>query len=133
VIVRVHQPVVAARASKDLRCAIGEHFVRVHVVRGARARLVHVHDELIAQTAGQYLVGRPDDGIRDGCVHPLERRVRLRRRFLDQDGGGDELRLRAQAADRKIACRPHRLDAVVGIVRDERFTERIALGAHRHC
>ena len=56
------------------------------------------------------------------------------RRFLDEDGGGDELVRRPQAADRKIFDRPLRLDPVVRIRRNGVFAERIALYAmHSDC
>ena len=49
VIVRMHARVGAARLAEELGGAVRDHFVRVHVVRGARARLIDVHDELVAQ------------------------------------------------------------------------------------
>ena len=56
---------VAARLAEHLRGAVGQHLVGVHVVRGAGAGLIHVDDELIAERAGQNLVGGGDDGARD--------------------------------------------------------------------
>ena len=68
VIVRVDARVLAARAAEDLRRAVGEDLVRVHVVRGAGARLIDVHDELVAQLPGEHVVGRADDRGRDRPV-----------------------------------------------------------------
>ena len=65
VVVRVHQRVLAARAAEDLGGAVGEHLVRVHVVRGAGPRLVHVDDELVAELAGEHFIRRSHDRIRD--------------------------------------------------------------------
>ena len=54
------------------------------------------------------------------------------RRFLDEDGGGDELVRRAQAADRKILGGALGLDAVVRVGGHGVLAERIALDAmHR--
>ena len=73
VIVRVHHGVGAARAAEKLGRAVGEHLVGVHVVRRARAGLVHVDDELIAQLAGKDFVCRGDDGIGNARVEASER------------------------------------------------------------
>ena len=70
-IVRVHARVGALRLAEDLAGAVREHLVRVHVVRRAGPGLVDVDDELIAQPAGQDLVGGLDDGAGDGRVEPL--------------------------------------------------------------
>ena len=86
-IVGVHAFVVAASRPEDLRGAIGQHLVGVHVVRGAGAGLVHVDDELIAKPAGQHLVGRGDDRARDVRIEAPERAVGFGRRLLDLDGG----------------------------------------------
>ena len=51
VIVRMHGRVLAALSAEDLVGAIGQHLVRVHVVRRARAGLIRIDDELIAVLA----------------------------------------------------------------------------------
>ena len=61
VIVGVHPPVGATTVPEDLGGAVGKHLVRVHVVRGAGARLVDVDDKLIAQPPLEHVVGGPDD------------------------------------------------------------------------
>ena len=99
----------------DLGGAVGEHLVGVHVVRRAGTGLVDVDDELIAKPAGENLVGGGDDGARDLRVEPAERGVRFGGGLLDENRGGDEIGLGAQAADREILDRPHRLHAVVGV------------------
>ena len=53
--------------------------------------------------------------LRDVGVEPAERRVGFGRGFLDQDGRGDEIGGRAQAADRKVLDRARRLHAVVRV------------------
>ena len=56
VVVGVHALVGAARPAEQLAGAVGEHLVRVHVVRRAGAGLIDVDDELVAQLAGEDLV-----------------------------------------------------------------------------
>ena len=62
---------------------------------------------------------------RDLRVEPAERGVRFGGRLLDENRGGDEIRLRAQAADREILDRAHRLHAVVGVGRNLQLAERV--------
>ena len=64
---------VAAPSAEELRGAVGQHLVGVHVVRRAGARLVDVDDELVAQRAGEDFVGRRDDRVGDVGVEPPER------------------------------------------------------------
>ena len=129
VIVGMHARVGAARLAEELAGAVGEHFVRVHVVRGAGAGLIDVDDELVAQAAAQDFVGGRDDGARHAGVEPAERRVRLGGGFLDEDRGGDEIGGRAQAADGEVLDRARRLDAVVRLGGNLQLAQRIALGA----
>ena len=132
VIVRMHLGVRALRRAEHFRGAVGEHLVGVHVVRRAGARLIHVDDELIAQLAGKNFVGGGHDGAADVGGQLARGLVGGRRGFLDEDGGGDELVRRAQAADRKIFDGPLGLDPVVRIRGHGVFAERIALYAmHR--
>ena len=63
VIVRMDRRVDAARLAEDLVGAVREDFVNVHVVARARARLVHVHDELVAVPAAEHLVGGLHDRV----------------------------------------------------------------------
>jgi hypothetical protein len=65
--------------------------------------LVHIDHELIAEAAGQDLVGRLLDGVGDLRVEPAERRVGGGGRLLDEDGGADELGRGVQAADGKVS------------------------------
>src|SRR5881398_1176297 len=48
VVVRMHRLVLATLAAQQLVRAVGEDLVTVHVVRRPRARLVRIHDELVA-------------------------------------------------------------------------------------
>ena len=128
-VVGVDQSVLALRPSEEFTGPIGQHLVDVHVVRRAGTRLIHVHDELIAERTVQNLVGRFHDCVADTGVQAAELDVRAGRRLLDEDGGGDELRGGVQAADREVFDGARRLDAVVGVSGNRMFAEGIALDA----
>ncbi len=132
VIVRVHERVLAAAATEDLRRTIGEHLVGVHVVRRAGAGLVHVHDELIAHPAGEHLVGRAPDRVGNAAIEPAERGIRCSRGFLDPDRRDDELRRRRQSADGKVLDRAPGLRAVIGSCRHFDVAERVVFDAVFH-
>ena len=63
VIVGVNRRVLATTTAEQLVGAVGEDLVAVHVVRRAGARLVGIHDELIAMLAGEHFIGGPHDGV----------------------------------------------------------------------
>ncbi len=128
----MHVVVHAPREAEVLSSPVGEHLVRVHVVRRAGARLIDVDDELIAQAAAEDLVGGGDDGGGDGRIEPQEIAVRFGRGLLDQHRCGDEIRRRAQAADREVVDCAGGLHAVVGGGGDIQLPQRVALGAERH-
>ena len=129
VVVRVNEPVLAARAAEELGGAVREHLVGVHVVRRAGARLVDVDDELVAQ-ARRPALRRPPGRWR--------RRSRASRRssatlacaaaFLTRMVAVTRSAGARKPADGEVLDGPRRLDAVVGVGRNGRFTEGIALG-----
>jgi hypothetical protein len=127
VVVRVDARVLAQGRTQDLGGAVGEHLVRVHVVRRAGARLVDVHDELVAQPAGEDLVSRLDDRGGDVAVQPPQSGVGAGARLLDEHGRGHQLRWCRQPADGEILNSAPGLDAVVGACRDPYFAQRVAL------
>ena len=132
VIVRMDLSVGASGAAEQLRGAVGEDFVGVHVVRRPRTGLVDVDDELITKLTAQDLVGRGDDGIPLARIEPLERAVGLRRGALDEHRGPDEAVGRGQAADRKVRARAGGLDAVVRLSWYFELAEGITLNSRRH-
>ena len=69
----MHARVAAARFAEDLGRAIREDLVRIHVMRRPRARLIHVHHELIAQAARENFVRRSGDRNGDVGRQPAER------------------------------------------------------------
>ena len=84
VVVGMDQLVVAALAAEDLDGAVGQHLVGVHIVRGASARLIDIHHEVLVPLAVQYLVGGLDDGVGDVRVEASGVAVGERRRLLHQ-------------------------------------------------
>jgi hypothetical protein len=127
VIVRVDSRVRAARAPQHLRGTVRKHLVRVHVVRRSGAGLIHVYDELIAQPAGEDLVGRVHNRLSNFMLKAAGGRVGRSRCLLDEYGCCDELFRRAQTADGKIFDGALSLDPVVRIRGHGVFAERIAL------
>ncbi len=125
VIVRVNAFVRAPGFTEDLAGAVGQHLVGVHVVRRARARLIHVDDELIAEAAGEDLVGSRADGGRDVGLETSQRGVGFRCGFLDEDCRDDEIVGSAKAADGKVLHRARGLHAVVGSVGNLERAQRI--------
>ena len=64
VVVRVHQPALAALAAQQLAGPVGQHLVDVHVGLGARSGLPDHQGEFLVVPPGQHLVGGGDDGRR---------------------------------------------------------------------
>ncbi len=126
----MHRRVLAALAAEDLVGAIREHFVRVHVVRRARAGLIRIDDELVAMLAGEHFVGR---------LRRSRRRARASRRpvslcvsaaaFLIHTCAVDERLERLQAADRKVLHGAQRLHAVQRVAGNVERAEGIFFAA----
>ena len=132
VVVGMDHGVPATRLSEEFQGPVGEHLVDVHVVRGPRPRLVHVHRELLVPAAADDLPRRRPDGVPDGRAQPAQRHVRLSGRQLHLGRGDDQRRVRAQPADRKILHRAHRLNTVVGVCRDRPLSQRIPFRSRLH-
>ena len=132
VIVRVDPRVDAFRLAENLRGTVRQHLVRVHVVRRAGARLVHVDDELIAEAARQNFVRRLPDDVGDLPIEPPEVRIRFGGRLFHENGGGDEVGRRSQPADREILDGARGLHAEVRVGRHLALSERITFGAVAH-
>ena len=112
VIVGVHRLVGAAGGTEDLVRPVREHLITVHVVAGARTRLVDIHDELVPVLAGENLIGRLHDGVGQARLEPAGLLVHQSRRALDPHDRIDECGKRAQARDREVLGRAQGLDPV---------------------
>jgi len=104
---------VGDREAEQLVGAVGDHFVGVHVVAGARPGLERIDDELIVPLPGQHFVGGLHDSPRDrvsadraaACSLVLEQpqpQVDLGGGALDGGLGPDERRVGAHPADREV-------------------------------
>ena len=132
VIVGVHRRVGAALGPEQLVGPVGEHFVTVHVVAGAGARLIHIDHELIAVLPAQDLVGCLDDGVGQAGVESPGFLVGQGGGALDPDHRIDEGRKRLESRDRKVFDRANGLDAVEGFARHRLLAEGIPFDACSH-
>ncbi len=62
-IVRMNRRVAAERRADDLRAAVGDHFVDVHVELSAAARHPHMQWEHVVMLAGEYLITDLNDQL----------------------------------------------------------------------
>ncbi|MBV6465853.1 MAG: hypothetical protein PGMFKBFP_01139 [Anaerolineales bacterium] len=111
VVVRV-DAVLPELSAHDLRGAVGDDFVDVHVVAGPRARLEGVHDELIVPPPGDDFVRGLDDGRGPLVVEQAEVAVDFGGRPFDRRHGPDEGAARPESADREVVHRALGLRAV---------------------
>ena len=129
--------VVATLAAENLDGAVGEHLVGVHVVRGACARLIDIHDEVLLPVARQRcaemvtpvlakdLVARLDDRVGDTRIEPPSVAVGHRGGALDEHRGADERWMRAHPTDRIVLDCPLGLRAVERLCRHFHWSERV--------
>src|SRR5439155_22857119 len=92
VVVRMHRLVLATLAAQQLVRAVGEDLVTVHVVRRPRARLVGIHDEVVAVMPRQYFVRRPHNRVGELRVETPGLFAHERGGLLDPDVGVHERR-----------------------------------------
>ena len=82
VVVRVEILVFAFAVAEQFERAVGDDLVGVHVRRGARAALDHVHGKLFVQLAGDDFVARGRDGVRALRIEHAEFGVRAAAAFF---------------------------------------------------
>jgi hypothetical protein len=87
----MHRLVAAERLSGDLRAAVSDHLVDVHVELGAAAGHPDVQRKLVLVPARQDLVADADDQVLLRVAEPAGLLVDQRSRFLDNRIGGDHL------------------------------------------
>ena len=81
----------------------------------------------LAFAQAEHLVGGLDDGVGEVVREPARLPIGPRRGLLDVDGGRDERRIGQASADRKVADRALRLDAVIGVGGNLELAQRISL------
>ena len=112
--------VVALLATGRLERDVGDHLVGVHVRRGAGAALDHVDLELLVELAVDHPLRGPVDHLGLGGLEHADVAIRARRGLLDHRERDHHLWIDRDRppADRKVGCRPGRVDAPVGVGRD---------------
>ena len=103
--------VVGVDARRRPRGEMRDHFVRIHVAAGARARLKYVNGELAIVRAAGHCRGRGADRRGEPRVEQAQFGIGLRRRLLDQRQGANEGSRQRATADRKIIDGALRLGA----------------------
>ena len=119
--------IFALAVPQELKGAVGDHLVGIHIGRCPRAALNAVNGELIVQFALDDLIASRADGIPDLAGQHAELHVRNGRSLLDLTERLDKFREAgdAHAGNREILDRPIGLDSVICIGRDAHFTQKI--------
>ena len=128
-IVRVNPLVAAELFSQELRRAVREDLVRIHVVRLTGASLIHVDHELAAQLAGEDLIRSGNDGSGKSWLEPSERFVGFGRSLFYENRRRDECRRRREAADREVLDGAGGLAAEIGADGDADVADRVMFDA----
>ena len=119
--------VLALLVSEELQRPVGDHFVGVHVGRGAGAALHHVDHELLPEFPGAQFLAGPDDGAGDRGVEQPQFEVGHGGALLDIGQSPDQLRKEAEphAADVEVLHGAHGLHAEIILRRDVHFAQQI--------
>ena len=130
IVIRMHSAALAARAAEQLRAAIGEHLIEVHVGLGARTALPDREHELVGMLARQNLVGG-----RDNCQRLVMRQapkagVDLRTRAFDLGHRTDQFRGNPFGRDREMLKGTLGLRAPQSPLGHADRAKRIGLTAH---
>ena len=122
--------VAAERLAGDLRAAVGDHLVHVHVELGAAAGHPDVQRELVVVLACQDLVADADDQV-SSAASPSRPALMVdqRGRLLDDRIGGDHLPGDQVVADAEMLQGPLRLRPPELVGRDVDRTEAVVLDA----
>ena len=130
VVVRRDDVVASLRLAAQLKRTVAEYLVHVHVDGRARAALDRVDGELLDETARDDLIRRAYEHVADlvrqtARVHVCEcRRLFYLRECLDEVG------VELLPRDVEILNGTHRLHAIVDIIGDFQFAEKIVFRSH---
>ena len=130
VVVRRDDVVAPLRLAAQLERTVAEHFVHVHIDGRARAALDRVDGELVDETARDDLICGTHEDVADfvwksPCVH-----VRECRRLFHLCECDDEVRVELLPRDVEVLDGAHRLHAVVDIIGDFQFAEKVVFLSH---
>ena len=96
-------------------------------MRGARASLVRIDDEVRVVLSRQHLIRGLDDRVGEACLESASFPMRERCGLLDPDLRSHERPQRLQPADRKVLKRANGLDAVQRVVRNGKRAKWVLL------
>ena len=128
-IVGVDRALRANGAAEHFARAVGDHLVQIHVGLGAGAGLPHDQREMAIERAGDHLVGRRGDRLRQALVDQAEFEIGQCCSFLDHGHGPDQGLRHGLVADFEVPPRALGLGAPVAVARNFDRSERIGLGA----
>jgi hypothetical protein len=119
------------RVAEDFQRPVGDHFIGVHVGRGAGAALDDVDNELLMPLAVDDFLAGGDDGAGALGVEQAELQVGLGGGLLDLGQGANQVRVdgNRNTGDVEIFQRAQRMDAVIGRTGDFAVAEQIVFEA----
>ena len=129
-VVRRDDVVAPLRLAAQFERTVAQHLVHVHVDGCARTALNGVNGELIDESARDDLVGRLHEDIADLVREPPRVHVRKCRSLLYLCECDDEVRIKLLSCDVEILDGTHGLYAIVDIIGDFQFTEKIVFDSH---
>ena len=124
-IVGIHYRIVSLLPAQDLNSPVGDHFVGVHIKRRAGAALDGVNNKILVKFPFDDLIAGLDNGSGPILVQDADLTVGDGSRLLDIGQTVDDLRVHVKPGDMEILCRPQALYAVVNVLRDLLFSNRI--------
>ena len=131
-VVGMDDGIIALLAAQDLNGPVGDHFVGIHIGRGARAALDGVDDELVVQLAFDHLVAGLDDGVGDLGIQGAGMLVGNGRCLFDLGQADDQLVMHRVAGDGEIQLAAQGLHAVVCVYGDFQCTDGIGFCSSVH-
>ena len=114
-------------SAEELRRAVGDHLIGVHIRRGAGAALNRIHDKGFRKLAVQNLVACRDDGLRLIGFETSDFGIDDRRGLLDFHDISHKHRMKPAPRDPEIAVAAQRLHAVISIRRHRKLPDGIPL------
>src|SRR5215468_12230018 len=125
----MHEALLATRASEQLRGAVAEHFVEIHVRLSAGARLPHAERKFAVVLSRERFVRRRDDGVCLLRIERAQREIDLGRASLDDQQRANELWRHLLGGDAEVSERALRLGAPEVLGRHFDRAEAVALDA----
>ena len=129
VVVGMDRLMTAERLAGDLRAAVGDHLVDVHIELGAAASHPDMQRELVLVLAVQDFVADTDNQVFLGIAKPARLVVDQSGRLFDDRVGGDHLAGHEVVADTEMLEGPLRLSPPKLVGRDVDRTEAVLLDA----